>query len=107
MKIFMPLVIAAIVLSTSFAVEKDRHVVVISLDGFPAYLWREPDLPVPNLRKLAASGSTAHAMTVTTPASTWSSHTSMITSRTPRSHGVFFNGQVVLPGVNQAPFIEQ
>lgn len=98
---------AALSFSTLAAAEKDRHVVVISLDGFPAYLWREPDLPVPNLRKLAAEGASAEAMTVTTPASTWSSHTSMITSRSPRAHGVFFNGQVIVPGAGRAPYIEQ
>ncbi len=89
------------------AAEKDRHVVVISLDGFPAYLWHEPDLPVPNLRKLAAAGATAQSMVVTTPASTWSSHTSMITGRSPRWHGVFFNAQVMLHGPGQAPTTEQ
>lgn len=89
------------------APEKERHVVVISLDGFPAYLWREPDLPIPNLRKLAAAGATADAMVVTTPASTWSSHTSMITGVSPRRHGVFFNAQVILHGPNRAPTTEQ
>ncbi len=89
------------------AAHADRHVVVISIDGFPAYLWREPDLPVPNLRRLAAEGASAEAMTVTNPASTWSSHTSMITGLSPRRHGVFFNGQVVLRGPKQAPVIEQ
>lgn len=89
------------------AADPDRHVVVFSIDGFPAYLWHQPDLPVPNLRRLAAEGAAADAMTVTTPASTWSSHTSMITSRSPRRHGVFFNGQIFLKGPNQPPVIEQ
>ncbi|HEX2861288.1 MAG TPA: alkaline phosphatase family protein [Lacunisphaera sp.] len=104
---FITLVLAASLSVSGFAAHADRHVVVISLDGFPAYLWREPDLPIPNLRKLAAEGAVADAMTVTTPASTWSSHTSMITSRAPRQHGVFFNGQVVLPGPGKMPYIEQ
>lgn len=89
------------------AAHADRHVVVISLDGFPAYLFREPDLPIPNLRRLAAEGAVADAMTVTNPASTWSSHTSAITGLPPRRHGVFFNGQVVLKGPGRMPEIEQ
>ena len=92
---------------TGLAAHPDRHVVVFSIDGFPAYLWHQADLPVPNLRKLAAEGAAADAMTVTTPASTWSSHTSMITSRTPRYHGVFFNAQVFRQGPNKPPFTEQ
>jgi len=92
---------------SGWAVHPDRHVVVISIDGFPAWLWHRPDLPVPNLRRLAAAGVAAEAMTVTTPASTWSSHTSMITSRTPRYHGVFFNAQVFRRGPGQEPVTEQ
>jgi predicted AlkP superfamily pyrophosphatase or phosphodiesterase len=91
----------------ALAANKDHHVVLISLDGFPASLWHQPDLPVPNLRRLAAEGSTADAMTVTNPSSTWSSHTSMITGLSPRRHGVLFNGQIILRGPNQAPVIEQ
>lgn len=85
----------------------DRHVVVISLDGFPAYMWPEPDLPIPNLRRLAAAGSGAAAMTETTPASTWSSHTSMITSRRPRTHGVLYLGQLIRQSDRRSPIVEQ
>ena len=86
---------------------KDRHVVVISIDGFPAWLWHYPDLPVPNLRKLAAAGAAASSMVVTNPSSTWSNHTTMITGRTPRHHGVLFNGLLRRPGRGQAPYVEQ
>jgi predicted AlkP superfamily pyrophosphatase or phosphodiesterase len=85
----------------------DRHVVVISIDGFPADMWSQPDLPVPNLRRLAAAGSSAERMTVTNPSSTWSSHTSLVTGLSPRHHGVLFNGQVVLQGPGKPPIIEQ
>jgi predicted AlkP superfamily pyrophosphatase or phosphodiesterase len=80
---------------------------VFSIDGFPAYTWAQPDLVVPNLRKLAAEGASAQAMIVTTPASTWSSHTSMITGVSPRRHGVMFNGQVVRRGPKLPPKVEQ
>lgn len=86
---------------------RDRHVVVFSIDGFPAYTWRQPDVVVPNLRRLAAEGASAEAMVVTTPASTWSSHTSMITGLSPRRHGVMFNGQVVRQGTKVPPKVEQ
>ena len=92
---------------TGVAANKDSHVVLISLDGFPASVWHEPDLPVPNLRRLAAEGAVADAMTVTNPSSTWSSHTSLITGVSPRRHGVLFNGQLVRKGPGLAPVIEQ
>jgi hypothetical protein len=31
---------------------RDRHVIVISIDGFPAYALRDPALPVPTLCRL-------------------------------------------------------
>lgn len=97
----------ALIWSALSGAESDRHVVVISIDGFPAYLWHQPDLPVPNLRRLAAEGASAASMTVTNPSSTWSSHTSAITAVSPRRHGVLFNGQLVRKGPGMAPVIEQ
>ena len=32
-----------------------RMVILISIDGFPAWLWRDPTLPIPHLRALAAA----------------------------------------------------
>ena len=37
----------------------DRIVILISIDGFPAWIWKDPNLVVPNLRRLAASGAAA------------------------------------------------
>ena len=38
---------------------KDQHVILISLDGFPAWLWNDESLQIPNLRKLAAEAKSA------------------------------------------------
>jgi predicted AlkP superfamily pyrophosphatase or phosphodiesterase len=89
------------------AARPDRHVVVISIDGFPAWLWHRPDLPVPNLRRLAAGGAVADSMIVTNPSSTWSNHTTLITGRTPRHHGVLFNGLLRRPDGGRPPYVEQ
>ena len=51
---------------------KDRTVVLISIDGFPAWMWRDPTVPVPNLRRLAREGAVAGAMTVSNPSITLS-----------------------------------
>ena len=74
---------------------KDRHVILVSIDGFPAYLWNDPTLQVPNLRKLAAEGASAKAMTVSNPSITWINHTTLVTGVEPRRHGVLFNGLLV------------
>jgi predicted AlkP superfamily pyrophosphatase or phosphodiesterase len=73
-------------------VRKDRHVIVISLDGFPAYALADQSLPFPNIRKLMASGATARVMIPVNPTVTWPNHTSMVTGVRPARHGVLYNG---------------
>ena len=44
------LLLAVCVCSNAFAaVDKNNHVVLISLDGFPAWMWRDPVLTVVKL----------------------------------------------------------
>jgi predicted AlkP superfamily pyrophosphatase or phosphodiesterase len=69
-----------------------RHVVLISLDGFPAWALEDPYLPVPTLRKLAASGAIARAMRPVNPTVTWPNHTTLVSGVTPARHGVLYNG---------------
>jgi predicted AlkP superfamily pyrophosphatase or phosphodiesterase len=88
------------------AADANRHVVLISLDGFPAWMWRDPTLPVPNLRKLAAEGASTQAMTVSNPSITWINHTTLVTGVNPRKHGVLFNGLLVRQGEDKPPKIE-
>lgn len=102
---------AFIVLASSFATlhaapGKDHHVILISLDGFPAWLWNDESLMVPNLRKLAAEGASTKAMTVSNPSITWINHTTLVTGVEPRRHGVLFNGLLVRQGDNKPPKIE-
>jgi predicted AlkP superfamily pyrophosphatase or phosphodiesterase len=77
-----------------------RHVVLISLDGFPGWALDDPYLPVPTLRKLAANGAVAKAMRPVNPTVTWPNHTSLVTGVTPARHRVLYNGLLVRdPGV--------
>ena len=85
---------------------RDRLVLLISIDGFPAYLWNDPTLAVPNLRKLAASGASAAAMTVSNPSITWINHTTLVTGVNPRKHGVLYNGLLIRNGATLPPTLE-
>ena len=77
-----------------------RHVVVISLDGFPSWALEDPYLPVPTLRRLAAQGVVAKGMRPVNPSVTWPNHTALVTGVTPAKHGVLFNGILIRePGV--------
>lgn len=70
----------------------NRHVVLISIDGFPATSWRDQSIPLPNLRGLGERGAVADAMQVSNPSITWINHTTLVTGVTPRRHGVLGNG---------------
>src|SRR5687768_9096361 len=92
----MCLTLAAIALMPRFTAQAPRtpagsnHLVVIGLDGFPAWAMDDPYLPVPTLRRLAAAGATAKGMRAVDPTVTWANHTSMVTGVTPAKHGVIF-----------------
>jgi predicted AlkP superfamily pyrophosphatase or phosphodiesterase len=85
---------------------KDRIIVVMSLDGFPAYSFDDPLLPTPTLRRLAREGAIAQRMKISNPAVTWPNHTSMVTGVQPEKHGVLFNGMLLRGGPKTPPRVE-
>lgn len=85
---------------------RDRAVILVTVDGLPAWLWRDPTLVMPNLRRLAKEGAVAENMTVSNPSITWINHTTLATGATPRRHGVLFNGLLVRRGPTLPPIIE-
>jgi predicted AlkP superfamily pyrophosphatase or phosphodiesterase len=88
------------------AADKNRHVIVVSLDGFPAYALNDPAIPLPVLRRLMAEGSSAEAMIPVNPTVTWPNHTAMVTGVNVAQHGVIYNGMPVRPGEGKALRIE-
>ncbi len=85
----------------AFAAEvpaKDRIVVLVTIDGFPAWIWDDPALPMPFLQRLAREGAVAQAMKISNPAVTWPNHTTLVTGVSPARHGVLFNGMMVRQG---------
>ena len=90
---------------TQSSPDTSRHIVLISLDGFPSWALDDPYLPVPTLRRLAARGALAKGMRPVNPTVTWPNHTTLVTGVTPAKHGVLFNGLLKRdPGV--APRVE-
>lgn len=87
------------------AAEVERHVVLISIDGFAAYLLDDPKAPIPTIRRLAREGGyVAGGMKVSNPSVTWPNHTSLVTGVRPERHGVLANGVLVRGGTN-APVV--
>ena len=86
--------------------QKHRVVVVISLDGFPAYALDDPRLPIPTLRKLAREGVVAASMQPVNPTVTWPNHTAMVTGVDASEHQVLFNGVLTHPDGGGRPSVE-
>lgn len=84
----------------------NRYVVVMSLDGFAADSFRDPKVPLPTLRWLAANGASATSMQVANPAVTWPNHTTLVTGVTPATHSVLYNGLATRPGLQKPIRIE-
>lgn len=86
--------------------QKERMVVVISLDGFPAWTLDDPTLPTPTLRRLASEGTIAQRLKISNPAVTWPNHTSMVTGVQPQKHGVLYNGILTRNDPTRPPKVE-
>lgn len=97
-----PIRVAAVVLAFSVVAvtpqaqspqpARNRHVILVSLDGFPAVAMDDPRTPAPTLHRLAREGARAAAVVPVNPVVTWPNHTTYVTGVTPARHHVLFNG---------------
>jgi predicted AlkP superfamily pyrophosphatase or phosphodiesterase len=67
------------------------RVIIISIDGFAAFYWRDPVVRAPVLRRLAERGALAAGMETVFPSTTWPTHASLVTGVSPIAHGVVAN----------------
>ena len=97
------LIIALCVGGTIGAVQAqdERHVVLITIDGFPAEMFANPKTHIPRIRQLASQGVTAEGMRVSTPSVTWPNHTTLVTGVHPAKHSVFYNGILTRRGPDE------
>jgi predicted AlkP superfamily pyrophosphatase or phosphodiesterase len=86
---------------TAWARPRKPLVIVISLDGFPAYALDDARLPVPTLRMMQREGAAAASMRPINPTVTWPNHTSIITGVDASVHHVLVNG--LLEGQHDGP----
>jgi len=89
---------------------KDRVVIVISLDGFPAFALEDVKQPVPTLRRLMRAGAWARMHTIN-PTITWPNHTTLVTGVHANEHGLLVNGTILRtdgwPPIRVEPEIDQ
>lgn len=79
------------IFDTAAAVDTNRVVVMISIDGLAGYYLDDPKADVPTLRELASAGARASMMKAVTPTVTWPNHTTLVTGDYPARHGVVGN----------------
>ncbi len=88
------------------AAASGTHVLLITIDGFPAYLLNDLKTSVPTLRALARDGAVAEGMRVSNPSVTWPNHTTLVTGVRPARHSVLANGVLARHGPGQTTRIE-
>src|SRR3954451_12355506 len=71
--------------------DRDRIVVMISIDGLANFYMDDPAAEMPTIRKLAAEGARAASMRASDPTVTWPNHTTLVTGVSPGRHGVVGN----------------
>ena len=99
---FLTIVFTAILNTPLVAQSPDvqRHVVVISIDGFAGFLLDDAKVPLPNIRRLAREGCIVEGgMIASDPSVTWPNHTTLLTGMKPGRHGVLANGVLVRGGI--------
>jgi predicted AlkP superfamily pyrophosphatase or phosphodiesterase len=85
----------------------NSKVIVISIDGFPAFELNDASVPLPTIRRLAREGAVAtDGMQTVNPAVTWPNHTSIVTGVTPSKHGLLYNGLPVRTGEGKPVRVE-
>ena len=67
------------------------RLLLVSIDGFAAFYWRDPRVKAPTLRRLAERGVVAERMETVFPSTTWPTHVSIVTGLSPAAHGVVGN----------------
>jgi predicted AlkP superfamily pyrophosphatase or phosphodiesterase len=66
-------------------------VLLISIDGFADFYWRDERVRAPHLRALAERGAVADGVIAVFPSTTWPTHVSLVTGVKPARHGVVAN----------------
>jgi predicted AlkP superfamily pyrophosphatase or phosphodiesterase len=97
---------ALLLAASASAADRNAHVIVVSIDGLPAYALDDPKLPMPTLRMMAEKGAVAKGMRTINPSVTWPCHTAMVTGVNATGHQVVFNGRLMKSTPTAAPRVE-
>lgn len=93
MKKLFKLVAIAILLTfnTAVAQDQDKHVVLVTIDGFRPNFYLEDKWDAPNLKAMKKEGAHAYGVDGVFPSVTYPSHITIVTGVYPAKHGIFYN----------------
>ncbi|AYL94396.1 alkaline phosphatase family protein [Mucilaginibacter celer] len=91
--------IILLLLAATTAKAQDKHVVLISIDGFRPEFYLDPSWGMVNIRQAMAKGSYAEGVRGSFPTVTYPSHTTIISGVLPAKHGIYYNTPVEPLGI--------
>jgi predicted AlkP superfamily pyrophosphatase or phosphodiesterase len=82
-----------VVLTTGsiWAQHADKHVVVVTIDGFRPNFYLEDKWETPNLKAIKDGGAHAYGVNSVFPSITYPSHIAIVTGVYPAKHGIYYN----------------
>src|SRR5687768_13799319 len=86
-------VLAVIILVSNMALAQgqEKHVVLVTIDGFRPNFYLEDKWDTPNLKEMKREGAHAYGVDGVFPSVTYPSHTTIVTGVYPARHGIFYN----------------
>ena len=84
--------LAVLITNSVWAQNADKHVVVVTIDGFRPNFYLEDNWKAPNLKEIKEEGAHAYGVNSVFPSVTYPSHTTIVTGVQPAKHGIFYNG---------------
>lgn len=94
MKIRNTLIVSILVLlvtNCAWSQKADRHVILVTIDGFRPNFYLEDKWDTPNLKQIKQEGAHAYGVNSVFPSLTYPSHTTIVTGVQPAKHGIFYN----------------
>jgi len=83
--------ISALILAVANMQAQERHVILISVDGFRPDFYKDPSWGMVNLRQAMEDGAYSDGVRGVFPSVTYPSHTTIITGVKPLKHGIYYN----------------
>ena len=84
-------ILIVLITNSVWAQKEDKHVVLITIDGFRPNFYLEDTWHTPNLKAIKQGGAHAYGVNSVFPSITYPSHITIVTGVQPAKHGIFYN----------------